>query len=103
MSDFTDGIKKLAMSALENSQPSDVCFGTVSAVNPLAVRIEDLKMTLGAALVVVPDYLKDWSMPVTVDGKSGTGVLPWGLKPGDRVILLKKAGGQKYVILGREG
>lgn len=103
MSDFTDGIKKLAMSAIENSQPSDICFGTVTGINPLAVQIEELKITLGTALVVVPDYLKDWTIPVTVDGGSGIGVLSWALKPGERVILFKKAGGQKYVILGREG
>lgn len=103
MPDFTDGIKKLALSALENSQPSDLCFGTVTGVAPLAVQVEELKITLGAALVVVPDYLKDWTIPVTVDGKSGLGVLAWALKPGERVILIKKAGGQKYVILGREG
>lgn len=101
MPEFTEGIKKLAMSAIENSQPCDVCFGTVSAVNPLAIQVEDLKMTLGASFVTVPDYLKDWTIQVTVDGKSGTGVLPWALKVGDRVILVKKAGGQKYVILGR--
>ena len=103
MPDFTDGIKKLAMSAVENSQPSDICFGTVQSISPFMVSVEDLKLPIGASLLVLPDYLRDWTIPVTEDGRSGIGVLSWGLKPGERVILLKKAGGQKYVILGREG
>lgn len=103
MPDFTDGMKKLALSAYQNSQPADICYGTVVSGSPLAVCVEELKMTLGQTLLAVPDYLRDWEIPVSVDGKIGAGILPWALRAGDRVILIKKAGGQKYVVLGRKG
>lgn len=91
------------MNAYENSQPCDVCFGTVLSPEPILVGIEELKLTIGKPQVVVPDYLADRTVPVTVGGESGTAVIPGALKAGDRVVLLRKSGGQRYVVIGREG
>ena len=44
------------MNAYENSQPCDVCFGTVLSPQPILVGIEELKLTVGQMQVVVPDF-----------------------------------------------
>lgn len=103
MPDWTQGMKQLALQAYENSQPCDICFGIVDSVAPLAVSVEQLKLKLGSKQLIVTDCLLDKTIAVTVDGKTGTAVIPNALKAGEQVVLLKKAGGQKYVILARIG
>lgn len=103
MADWTQGMKKLALQAYENSQPCDICFGSVSSASPLAVTIEQLKLTLGPKQLILTDCLLDQTIPVTVDGKKGTAVIQNALKAGEQVVLLKKSGGQKYVVLARIG
>lgn len=102
MPDWTNGVVKLAMNAYKASQPCDVCFGTVMASAPLSVTIEDLKLPLTEKQLIVPEYLTDRTITVKVDGKTGTGLIPGTLKAGDRVILMMKTGGQRYVIIGKE-
>lgn len=103
MPDWVDGMREIAMNAYRSSQPCDVCFGTIASGEPLMVTIEELKLTLGKRQLVVLDYLMDRTVSVSIEGASGTAVLPGALKTGDRVVLLRKDGGQRYVILGREG
>lgn len=102
MPDWTKGVVKLALNAYKASQPCDLCFGTVTAVAPLTVTVEDLKLPLTEKQLVVPEYLADLTITVKVDGKNGTGLIPGALKAGDRVILVMKTGGQKYAIIGKE-
>lgn len=103
MSDWIDGMRKIAMNAYQNSQPCDISFGTVVSAEPLEIKIEELKLTIGKNQIVILDCLTDRTIGVTVGGESGTAVLPGALKAGDRVVLLRKAGGQKYIVFGREG
>lgn len=81
--DFLKMMKKAALEAIEASQPSDFCFGKVSSTKPLKVSI-DQKLTLGVAQLVLTETISKGS-----------------LKKGDEVILLKKKGGQKYLVLDR--
>ena len=81
--DLLNAVKKAAVEAVDASQPSDFCFGKVISISPLKVSIEQ-KMTLGKAQLVMTETLS--KAP---------------LKTNDEVILLKKKGGQKYLILDR--
>lgn len=76
-------IKKAAMDAVNASQPSDFCFGKVTSENPLKILVEQ-KMTLGKAQLVVTETVSKAS-----------------LKVNDEVVLLKKKGGQQYLIIDR--
>lgn len=81
--DFLKMVKKAALEAVEASQPFDFCFGKVSNIKPLKVSV-DQKLTLGTAQLVLTETISKAS-----------------LKMGDEVILLKKKGGQKYLVLDR--
>lgn len=120
--DLLISIKKAAQEAAEASQPSDFCFGKVISTSPLKISVEQ-KMTLGAAQLVLTRNVTDFTTKVTVDWRTETrgdesGEFPYGshshavsgtkeltihnaLQKGDEVILLKKKGGQKYLVLDR--
>ena len=84
MVSFLNTIKKAALEAVEASKPSDFCFGKVTSSSPLKIQIEQ-KMTLGAAQLVLTE----------------TVAVQKSLIVGDEVILLRKKGGQKYLVLDR--
>ena len=111
--DFYNSIKIAAMKAVEASQPCDFIFGKVTSVSPIKVSVEQ-KMTLGSAQLVLTRNVTDYSVQMTIDWTSEesdehkhgiTGVkevtIHNGLKIGDEVVLLKKKGGQKYLVIDR--
>lgn len=120
--DLLDAVKKAAVGAVNASQPSDFCYGKVISAKPLKILVEQ-KMTLGAAQLVLTRNVTDYKTKVTIDWMTGTESGGSGdssfashnhsvsgakemtvhnaLQIGDEVILLKKMGGQKYLVLDR--
>lgn len=111
--DLLNTFKKVALEAVNTSQPSDFCFGKVTSAKPLKILVEQ-KMTLGTAQLVLPKNLTDYTVPVTLGWNtelyeghkhqiqgSKTITIHNALQVGDEVILLKKKGGQKYLVLDR--
>ena len=82
--DLLKVIKKAAYEAVEASQPADFCFGEVIDLSPLTVKVEQ-KLTLSRSQLIMTETVKTLS-PLVV---------------GDAVVLLKKKGGQKYLILDK--
>lgn len=106
MADWTNGMKRLALQTYENSQPCDVCFGTVISVEPISVIIEQMKSPLVASQLIICDHLKKRKYPVSIGAEKGTVEIPSELQNGSKVVMLRKSGGQKYLILstiGKEG
>lgn len=85
---FLNIIKKAAIEAVEATLPPRVLFGKVSSTAPLTVRIDQKLSVSGDALVVTAGtrYIKD--------------IQP-GLQTGDKVVLLRMQGGQKYILLDK--
>ena len=111
--DLLNAIKKAAMDAVNTSQPCDFCFGKVISVSPLKIYIEQ-KMTLGAAQLVLTRNVTDFKTMVSVDWKteetelhkhsvSGKKELTIhnSLQVGEKVVMIKQKGGQKYLVLDR--
>lgn len=115
-------IKKAATEAVEAGKPADYCFGKVISVSPLKISVEQ-KMTLGSAQLVLTRNVTDYKTTVSVDwltenksGGSGESsfsshnhsvsgtkeiTIHNSLKIGEKVVLLKQKGGQKYLVLDR--
>lgn len=70
------------MDAIHASKPTTVCFGKVTAINPLSVRINQL-IELSSATLIPTSSVKD------------------KLAVGDDVILIRQQGGQKYLVLDK--
>lgn len=120
--DLYNAIKVAAINAVEASQPCDFLLGKVISTSPLKVSVEQ-KLTLGSAQLVLTRNVTDFTVPVSIDwatestsGGNGDGsfdshnhsvsgkkelTIHNGLKVDDVVVLLKKKGGQKYLILDK--
>lgn len=120
-------IKKAAKEAVDASQAADFCYGTVTSASPLKILVEQ-KMELTSAQLVLCRNVTNYTTTVTVtvdgadwlteDKSGGTGdsafaahnhsikgtktvIINNALKAGDKVVLIKKQGGQEYLVLDR--
>lgn len=122
MNDFLKAVQEAAVKAVEAGKPSAVMFGTVRSVSPLTVFV-DSKLIITEEFIRLARNVTDYDTEVTVDwltqsrsGGSGdasfsshdhniTGRKPIrvhnALKVGEKVILMREAGGQTYVIIDR--
>lgn len=119
-------IKELAKQVNDSGNPADLRYGTVTKINPLEIHITST-FTLPAELILVPQHLTDYEVPITTSGygwvtnstSGGSGDAQYAshshsinqsrrtvmvhnaLKVGDRVALIRESGGRKYFILDR--
>lgn len=78
-----DIIKQAGAGAVEAGSPVHLLFGEVVSANPLSVRV-DQRFTLPWEFLILPESL-----------------LLRGVEQGDKVILLRMQGGQRYLVLDR--
>ncbi|MBP3410485.1 MAG: DUF2577 domain-containing protein [Clostridia bacterium] len=115
LADIISIIKRAALEAVQNQKPADIIFGVVESAAPLEISTEQ-KLRLKAAQLVIAENLTDRDVeaellgttldggdPAHVHGLEGrrTLRLMGGLKNGEKVILLRMSGGQKYIVLDR--
>ena len=80
MIELVQTIKKAAVEAVEAGVPAEPCIGTVDQEEPLMVRVNQRLQLPGRRLL----FLAGQRVP----------------EVGDRLALLRFAGGQKYLVLG---
>lgn len=80
-----NAMKQIAENAFTAMRPADWCYGKVISLDPFQVQI-DQKLPLKKEFLAVR-----------------TGVSASSFKVGDKLILLRKQGGQEYLILDKKG
>lgn len=85
MPDLFNAMKQIAKDVFDTLQPADWCYGKVISLDPFQVQI-DQKTVLEKNFLAVR-----------------TGVSASSFKVGDKLILLRKQGGQEYLILDKKG
>ena len=118
-------VKQAAVDAVNASSPMGLCFGTVTSASPLKIQV-DQKKTLTEAQLILTNNVRDFAVEMTtlpeyheteeMSGGSGEaafaahkhkyqGRKKWkvhlALQSGEKVILLRCDGGQKYIVLDR--
>ena len=115
-------MKEASLSAMANEQLCDLRYGKVISTSPLKVQVTQ-QFILPESLLVVPQSLTDYEIDVSVDWTTGSRSGGSGeasfashthavsgnkklkihnaLKIGDKVALIRKQGGQSYLILDR--
>lgn len=115
-------IKKAAKDAVEASSPFAMKIGEVVSVSPLKISINQ-KITIPASQLLITNAVRDHTVYMTVnhetDAKSGgsgeasfashkhgyTGKKKFtvhrALSKGEKVLLLRCDGGQKFIVLDR--
>lgn len=79
---------------------ADFMFGIVKGTNPLTVTIEQ-KMTVEKEHLIVPESLTDYTVKCEIDGSTKDLKVKNALKTGDKIILLREQGGQRFLILDK--
>ena len=117
-------IKKAAMDALNASAPANVFFGTVLSASPLQIQV-DTKLILTSASLILTKNVTTHQISMTVEHETeetggGSGDSSFashkhsykgtklytvnnGLTVGEKVVLIRASGGQKYVVIDRVG
>lgn len=85
MPDMFNAMKQIAENVFTAMRPADWCYGKVISLSPFQVQI-DQKLPLKKEFLSVR-----------------TGVSASSFKVGDILILLRKQGGQEYLILDKKG
>lgn len=100
-------IKKAAVDAVHASDPTAIKIGEVISINPLKIKINQ-KMTLGKSHLILTDNVRDFSVKMTVENDTNNAIpesimckVHRGLNSGEKVILLRCDGGQKFIVLNR--
>ena len=117
MADLVVSMKKAALAAIEASNPVAVMFGVVLEVKPLKINVEQ-KITLEEPQLILTQTVTKvkTSLSTTFSTEnalstdlehfhrySGTMevTIDTNLKKGDKVVLLRMQGGQKFIVLDR--
>lgn len=96
MSDLIEVIQKIAQDAQDGTKPTDLVFGTVAAGG--TVILENTMLPIPASALVLTDNV----VPRSVKSSDGATVqLSRGLSPGERVVMLRCASGQRFIVLSR--
>ena len=96
MSDLIEVIQKIAQAAQDGTKPTDLVFGTVAAGG--AVILENTMLPIPASALILTDNVVSRSVKSS-DG--ATVQLSRGLSPGERVVMLRCASGQRFIVLSR--
>lgn len=96
MSDLIDIIQKIAQDAQDGKKPTDLVFGTVGPEG--GVVLENTMLPIPVSALVLTDNVVSRTA-ITSDGASVR--LSDELVPGDRVVMLRCASGQRFVVLSR--
>lgn len=94
-----EAMKRAAMDVWENGKPCNWYFGTVISTSPLQVQI-DQKLLLSAEQLVLGRHVTDYKVAATLDGKKDI-IIHNSLAVGDKVILLRRQGGQEFLVLDK--
>lgn len=127
MSTMTEAISAVMDKKLERQTNADCCYGTVKRESPLLIVLDsNLQLDVGMGTLSVCQHLTDYEIEceVTTDqvagffveheGRNDVKVNPPGyqkgkikllnhLRAGDRVVLIKFSGGQRYQVIDRVG
>ena len=117
--DLLNAIKMTANEAVEAGQPCDFCFGQVVSEEPNIKIFVEQKMTLNAKQLILTRNVTDFKTKTTITEEYEWETQTSGghdhkivhekkwikihnkLKVGEKVVLVKKKGGQKYLVLDR--
>lgn len=115
-------IRAMVAQTTAAGKPSDLVFGAVTSDDPLEIKIDD-KRTLDADFIMLSDMVRDYDVDISVAHMTetkggGSGDASYEshahayrgrkkikvhnkLKKGEKVIMLRQAGGQLFYVLCR--
>lgn len=106
-------IKQASAEAIEQGKPVNLIYGVVETTSPLAIRV-DQKLLLQENFLVLCRQVTDHMVTMEVAHSTEqannhnhdyTGVKTFkvlnGLKAGEKVMMIRMQGGQRFIVLDR--
>ena len=82
------------------SDLSDLVYGIVTQTSPLVIRVEN-RMNVTSNFLILSRMVKDLTVTIKIDGKSGSALVFRNLQVGDGVTMLRVQQGKKFYVLER--
>ena len=102
MSDLLGVLQQIIQNNMQGMKLTDLCFGTVATTDPVTITLEGTMQPIPAAAIVLCDAVKARSVTVTDSGGyTATVPISTALTVGERVIMMRCAHGQRFVVLSR--
>lgn len=93
-------IQKIIQNNVQALKLSDIAFATVTKTNPLSVQLQTTMQDIPSAALIETVGVK-YKQSNVVGGDGGYVVINEGLNVGDRVVMLRVSGGQRYIVLSK--
>ncbi len=104
-----EAVKLLAYDVLQQENLTDICYGTVTETEPLKIVLKQ-KLELTESFLVLSQNVIKHTINYSMRRKDSDEnwvqyemIVEKQLKKGERVILIKMTGGQRYVVIDRVG
>jgi hypothetical protein len=91
-----EAIKRAATEAVAAAGPVIVQLGSVTQINPLKVLVDN-RLELTEDLFIMPEYLTEQKITIGTEEYE----IRRALTAGDKLLLIRMQGGQRYVIMDR--
>lgn len=85
-----------------DTEYSDVVFGTVVSTSPLSIQLSE-KIILSEPFLIVSRYLSNYSQKIQLNGKYREITVYNALSAGDKVTMIRMDGGQQFYVLEKLG
>ena len=98
--DLKGPIQNLVQETIKGLKMTDIILGTVLTTSPISVQTDISMPPIPEAGLVVPEIVRG-KTSLVIGGEGGTVTINESLKSGDRILMLRVSGGNRYVILSR--
>ncbi len=100
--DLLKAIKTAALDVINSTKPMTVTYGLVTKETPLEIKLEQ-KFNLSEKQLILSRNVTDYTTLMTIGSGRQIATIHNKLKEGERVILLREPGGEKYLVHDRIG
>lgn len=93
-------IKQIAVDAVNAGKPCDYQTGVVTQANPLHIKVSN-SLVLEEEFLHLARNVTDYEVEITLDGTAKKCQIKNGLQKGEKVLMMRKTGGQEFTVIDR--
>lgn len=95
--ELIERLKSIVNDTVKAMDLLDTGYATIESVSPLTLKIQATQLIVTEPVAVLTDGVR--YRAVTVQGESV--IINPGIKPGDKVLVLKANAGQNYIVISK--